>query len=203
MLPEDEKEQERLDMQHTMLLKLFGGKLILAPVKDEELLHALDLGTGTGIWAIDFADVHPNCQVLGIDLSPTQPSFVPPNCKFEVDDYESEWTFKQRFNLVHGRMMLTSIERPEELFKNTYDSLVPGGWFELQDLYMPIPSDDGTTEGTTWDDWNNGLELAIQRIGRDTRLPARYEGLMIQTGFINVEKRIYKLPSIPGQKTNT
>ena len=39
----------------------------------------VDVGTGTGIWAMDFADAHPESQVLGIDLSPIQPRFVPPN----------------------------------------------------------------------------------------------------------------------------
>lgn len=33
----------------------------------------LDVGTGTGIWCIDFGDEHPNADVLGFDLSATQP----------------------------------------------------------------------------------------------------------------------------------
>lgn len=60
ILPEDEREQERLDLQHAIALKAFG-KLALAPYED---LHSeLDLGTGTGIWAIEFADQHPKCEV--------------------------------------------------------------------------------------------------------------------------------------------
>jgi len=39
----------------------------------------MDVGTGTGIWAIDMADRFPNAQVKGIDLSPIQPNWVPPN----------------------------------------------------------------------------------------------------------------------------
>lgn len=34
----------------------------------------LDLGTGTGIWAIDFADEYPSANVIGTDLSPIQPT---------------------------------------------------------------------------------------------------------------------------------
>lgn len=40
---------------------------------------------------IEMADEYPSAQVLGIDLSPEQPTWVPPNCKFEVDDFELEW----------------------------------------------------------------------------------------------------------------
>ncbi|KAL1963768.1 hypothetical protein VTN77DRAFT_7834 [Rasamsonia byssochlamydoides] len=46
----------------------------------------LSLGTGTGIWAIQFANEYPSAQVIGTDLSPIQPPWVPPNCVFEIDD---------------------------------------------------------------------------------------------------------------------
>lgn len=38
--------------------------------------HSSYLYIGTGIWCIDFADQHPGADVLGIDLSAIQPSWV-------------------------------------------------------------------------------------------------------------------------------
>lgn len=35
-------------------------------------ITVIDIGTGTGIWAIDFADEHPESEVIGTDLSPIQ-----------------------------------------------------------------------------------------------------------------------------------
>lgn len=193
-LPEDEREQERLDMQHTMLLKLFDNRLTMAPM-EKEPLKALDLGTGTGIWAIDFADSHPQCQVVGIDLSPIQPSFVPPNCKFEVDDYDAEWTYKQKFDLIHGRLMVTSMADPQALFKKAYDHITPGGWFELQDLVMPLLSDDNTMpETSAFCKWNAIFTEAVGRMGRDTTWAAQYKRWMEETGFVNVQQLNYKLP---------
>lgn len=193
-LPEDEREQERLDMQHTMLLKLLDNKLILAPL-DRQPLQALDLGTGTGIWAIDFADQYPECQVLGVDLSPIQPQFVPPNCKFEIDDYDAEWTFSQKFDLVHGRLMVSSMADPQALFKKVYDHMAPGGWFELQDLFIPLQSDDGTMPETcAFYKWNHLFSDAVAKMGRDTTWVTEYKRWLKETGFVNVKQLNYKLP---------
>lgn len=51
------------------------NRLGLAPPNDPEakINRVLDLGTGTGIWAIDYADEHPEAKVIGVDLSPIQP----------------------------------------------------------------------------------------------------------------------------------
>ena len=35
---------------------------------------------------MDFADENPGAQVRGVDLSPIQSAYVPPNCIFEIDD---------------------------------------------------------------------------------------------------------------------
>ncbi|KAL9131008.1 MAG: hypothetical protein Q9217_000950 [Psora testacea] len=51
-LPNDEQEQERLDLQYHTLRLAFGDKLYFAPI-GEKPKAILDVGTGTGIWAID------------------------------------------------------------------------------------------------------------------------------------------------------
>ena len=110
LLPNDEIEQDRLDLHHHVFLLMLGGRLHRAPLP-AEVHRVLDYGTGTGIWALDFADEHPEAEVIGSDLSPIQPDWVPPNCKFYVDDVESEWTFgpHEAFDFIHGRTMCGSI----------------------------------------------------------------------------------------------
>jgi len=53
-------------MYHEIALQLYDGRLHLAPLKDPQ--RVLDIGTGTGIWAIDMADTYPCAEVIGIDL---------------------------------------------------------------------------------------------------------------------------------------
>lgn len=83
---------------------LLGGNLYVAPLNPESVHRVLDCGTGTGIWALDFGETHPAAQVIGVDLSPIQPSWVYSNVKFEVDDLEKPWTWPEEyFDFIHCR----------------------------------------------------------------------------------------------------
>jgi len=51
LMPNDEPEQEREDMKHAMVVNLCNGRLHAAPLDNPQRI--IDIGTGTGIWAID------------------------------------------------------------------------------------------------------------------------------------------------------
>ena len=66
-------ELDRLDLKNHIMMLLCDNHLHLAPlVKPEKVL---DIGTGTGIWAIQMGDQYPESTVIGTDLSPVQPSW--------------------------------------------------------------------------------------------------------------------------------
>ncbi|KAG8897595.1 hypothetical protein FRB99_008052 [Tulasnella sp. 403] len=77
MLPADEAEHSRLDIQHEMLrLKMDGlffrpdvVKQILAPRRNP-VPAVLDIGTGSGSWVVDMAKAFPHARVVGLDLVP-------------------------------------------------------------------------------------------------------------------------------------
>ncbi len=52
LIPNDEEELDRLDLQHHLWRMTLDGKLCVAPIP-ESLSSCLDLATGTGIWAIE------------------------------------------------------------------------------------------------------------------------------------------------------
>lgn len=53
--PNDEEEQDRMDLLHHIYNLVLDGQLHSAPI-GENPQRVLDLGTGTGIWAVDFAE---------------------------------------------------------------------------------------------------------------------------------------------------
>ena len=71
--PTPQPELDRLDLKHHIMMLLSDGHLHLAPLVNPE--KVLDIGTGTGIWAIQMGDQYPESTVIGTDLSPVQPSW--------------------------------------------------------------------------------------------------------------------------------
>ncbi|KAM0347399.1 hypothetical protein ACHAPU_004920 [Fusarium lateritium] len=197
VLPNDSSEQDRLDLQHHLFSLTLGGKLYLSPLKHDRPVHrALDAGTGTGVWAIDFADAHPEAQVLGIDLSPIQPNFLPANLEFQVDDLEDEWTYSYKFDFVFARMLTGSIGSWPKFFQQSFDSLNPGGWVECHDITFPAECDDDTLKkGSYIDQWSGYMVEATNNFGRPAQSAKFYKQQMIDAGFVNVTEVVYKWPT--------
>ncbi|KAI9711591.1 MAG: hypothetical protein M1820_002156 [Bogoriella megaspora] len=123
-LPNDEPEHERLDLFHHVLHLRCDSRLHLAPIC-ENPHRILDLGTGTGIWAIQMAEKYESASVLGNDLSPIQPDLVPPNLSFEVDDMEKEWCYNTPFDYIHCRYLAGALRDWPKLMQQAYKSEPP------------------------------------------------------------------------------
>jgi ubiquinone/menaquinone biosynthesis C-methylase UbiE len=107
-----------------------GGELHLTPVSQPR--EILDVGTGTGLWAIQMADKFPDALVTGTDLSPIQPDLVPDNLVFEVDDASLEWTWDDdHFDFVHIRELFGSIRDWDLFFGEALRCIAPGGYIEV------------------------------------------------------------------------
>lgn len=116
--PNDAQAQDQMDLSHQLWLLALKGKFYLAPVERPE--DVLDVGTGTGVWAIDVAEQHPETKVVGIDLSAVQPTWVPPNAYFEIDDYNVDWLDEEKYDLIHMREALGTCPDWVELYRKAF-----------------------------------------------------------------------------------
>ncbi|KAK7564384.1 S-adenosyl-L-methionine-dependent methyltransferase [Phyllosticta citricarpa] len=172
--PNDDAQNDQLDIG--------VNRMILKPPYDEDssrrpaALGALvgraskDLGCG------DFADEHPSAEVIGTDLSPIQPAFVPPNVKFEVDDCTQPWMYlSNHFDLIHIRCLYGSISDWPAFYREAYDFPPNSALLEWSDLFI------GSAE----------------KFGKTMRVIDNMKRWITDTGFQEVSEVRYKVPVGP------
>jgi SAM-dependent methyltransferase len=197
----DEEANQHQDIGHNLYTKTLGGRLFLAPVGPTPS-QVLDLGTGTGVWAIDVADAYPSAIVTGTDLSPIQPSWIPPNVRFEIDDMEAEWTFDEgRFDLIHVRGLHGSITDWPALYAQCLRALKPGGYLEQAEYSAQFTSDDDTIPpGGGIEAWNQVGPACHKQLNRELQVLESMRQHMLDAGFGEVVEHRYKWPIGPWPK---
>lgn len=142
-LPADGEEINRLDFQHYMLRFAFQGNYA-APINRPASI--LDVGTGTGRWAMEMAQTFPDANVIGLDVKPpalderatTRPDtdVRPQNYTFVPGNLLEGLPFAdQSFDYVHQRLLFTAV--PHDRWPSVVRELMrvtrAGGWVELVD----------------------------------------------------------------------
>ncbi|ETS85143.1 hypothetical protein PFICI_03168 [Pestalotiopsis fici W106-1] len=165
---------------------LLNGELALAPIQSPK--RVLDVATGTGIWALEFAQQHPESEVIGSDLTQIQPTSELPNLSFVQEDSEEQWIHDRPFDYIHFRYVYTCFDSPQTVIKLAWENLAPGGFIEFQDATMELHSNKGPAHIE-----NNPLkrlfDLAIQGAaaqGRNIVVSRFYKQWLLEAGFVDV-----------------
>lgn len=148
---------------------------------------------------------HPSAEVIGTDLSPIQPEWVPANVIFEIDDAERNWTFRENhFDFIHNRNFVCSIKDWPRLIKQCYTHLKPGGWVEFKEKYPFMQSDDNTlAEDSALGQWGKYFFEAGELMGVSPAAPRHIKMWMEKAGFVDVQEHILKIPVSPWPKDKT
>lgn len=130
---------------HEFWTAAFNGQKILPPVdKPREIL---DIGCGTGIWAVEVAEDNSNSQVCGVDISPVQDKFVPINCRFYLENVLEGLTFHdERFDLIQSRGIgpgIRDVDWPRYI-REIWRLTKPGGWIQIIEIDPIRYCDDGS-----------------------------------------------------------
>jgi len=183
-----------------LFLHTLDGALHRAPLA-KDITAALDVGTGSGIWPIEFATQHPDAQVMGIDLSPVVPGYCPPNCRFYVENAEDEWEYDTKFDFIHGRMLVVGIRNWRRFFEQAYANLKPGGWIEMQDLNFPVRCDDGTAApDSPVMEWSADMVAGAAKFGIDLQGSRNFASLLADAGFTDINSEAHAWPINPWPK---
>ncbi|EEY20675.1 conserved hypothetical protein [Verticillium alfalfae VaMs.102] len=196
-MPNDEYEQCRMSLIHRIYFDIFDGELSSVALHDPDRI--LDIGTGIGEWAIAVSDAFPDCEVIGTDISAIQPTSVPANCFFEIDDAELEWTREpDSFDLVHFRDMLGAFEDWNFIYQEAFTVIKPGGWIELMDI------DDSSSalkaflssfpEESDIHRLARDLTLSTAKSGRPRGLQHLSPSLLHRAGFVDIKMTEHVIP---------
>ncbi|KAI9824747.1 MAG: hypothetical protein M1832_001574 [Thelocarpon impressellum] len=193
-MPNDEQEQTRLNILHQMYLLLLRGELTLAPVSDDPD-RILDIGTGTGEWAIAMAERYPDADVTGTDLSAIQPDAVPSNVFFEVDNAEEEWTFSSQYDLIHARNLSGSFRSWQAIYEECFRHLKPGGYLEVIDF--DYPEMDALLPNSVIAIYVGAVREAADRAGRPWGIGHLKRSMFEAAGFEEVKVTTMEVPLGP------
>ncbi|GMG32272.1 unnamed protein product [Aspergillus oryzae var. brunneus] len=137
---------------------------------------------------------HENAQVIGNDLSPIQPKWVPSNCQFEIDDFESDWMYKAPFDYIHARELSGCIGNIDKLFRQVFDHTSSGGYFELQAVSAHFLSDDDTAEkAVTAQEWMKNIREGGRKFGKPLDDACEWKQKLEDIGFADVTETLLKV----------
>lgn len=134
---------------------------------------------------------------MGTDVNDFQRESPVSNCSFVRHDAEKEaWDFGHKFDYIHMRYVLTCFNDTKTVIQRAYDSLNPGEYMELYDVFFGMVDFDGTAEGAVYARWNRLVSQGERAIGRDLDKAARYPQWCREAGFVDVEEQ--RLPQPVG-----
>ncbi|KJZ70292.1 hypothetical protein HIM_10299 [Hirsutella minnesotensis 3608] len=191
--PNDEEEQERLNLVHKAYL-LLHGSLFLSSI-DLSGRSVLDIGTGTGQWAVDMADQDPSRTIVGLDISPIQPEFVPPNVHFFVENVEADWRETAEYHFIHLRGMSGSIQDWPSLFHKIHQALKPGGVMEAHEMLPAVFSKNPDLAlDNSLTDLMRDLVHAHSQIGRPLDTVSSFRVCAEEAGFTDISEKMFEFP---------
>ncbi|KAL1974795.1 hypothetical protein VTN31DRAFT_4999 [Thermomyces dupontii] len=101
---------------------------------------------------------------------------------------------KDQFDFIHARFLALSIRDFGKLIKQCYRSAKPGGWVEFQDWDGYPTSEDGSVNGTGFQQYYNELYCASEKAGYETRPGPKLEQWFKDAGFVNVHVEKFVIP---------
>ncbi|KZT56693.1 S-adenosyl-L-methionine-dependent methyltransferase [Calocera cornea HHB12733] len=139
----DESEWARLNAQHYGIKSYWGSNSAGAnwPKSPKKIL---ELGLGTGVWALEVAAQFPGSEVIGVDIIEPNLETKPANFSFHrLNVVTDPWPFESgSFDIVHCRFLAMHLPNFRDLVKKAIDATAPNGILMFEDPALVMRSVD-------------------------------------------------------------
>ncbi len=132
--------------------------------------------------------------------------------EFVLDDIEDTWIYRKKFNFIHARMMVGSLEDWPRFLRRCFEymmctpldysllmlfirNVMPGGFVEVMAPDWPFRSDDDSLPAeSALNKWSSLMQRASIRLKRPIDVAPQISQLMYHAGFVNIFEHVYKWP---------
>lgn len=120
------------------------------------------------------------------------------NIETVIGNLEEPWPVQPGFDYIHTRWLIGCLSDWKKFFKQCYNNLDSGGWFEILDIGFPCQSADGSLKDDSHlEKWNSLLIKAANLSGRSLTAAKDFERILGEVGFSNVSVEMNRLPMNP------
>lgn len=191
-MPNDEAEQTRLAIAHQAYLPTLEDQLTLGLIP-RTAKRILDIGTGTGDWAIAVAERFPKAEIIATDITNAfQPPTAPPNVFFELDDAQDEWAYNEPFDFIHMRNLSGAFSNWNAIYAEVFKNLRPGGSFEIADRGRIQFKKETPNSNTSI--FNGAIQSAADKAGRPLDLNHLKKPMFDNAGLSVVKTKVFEIP---------
>ncbi|KAJ6475243.1 S-adenosyl-L-methionine-dependent methyltransferase [Mycena vitilis] len=133
VLVADEAEWARLDAMHNGIDKFLEHKLTTVDLGQPRKI--LEIGAGSGAWAIQAGKLYPDAEVLAVDMNPLPSRPLPSNVRYEQINVLKPFPYPAgSFDVIHIRLVLCHLPDGHSVLARIIDLLAPGGWLLIDDI---------------------------------------------------------------------
>ncbi|KAJ7613365.1 S-adenosyl-L-methionine-dependent methyltransferase [Mycena rosella] len=190
-----DNEWRRLDEQHRAYAEYMGDQLTFAPLGTPNRI--LELGAGSGAWAIQAALMYPDAEVIAVDRNelPLRTIRIPPNMHFQKLDLLNDFPWKvEEFDVIHLRFVLFHVPRPVQFIRRVFDLLAPGGWLLIEEPHsLEYPEGPGPSQKKR----DTILETWMSQRGMELDIGVRIATVLKESTSFEVEAHHIAIPFLP------
>ncbi|KXJ84626.1 methyltransferase LaeA, partial [Microdochium bolleyi] len=204
VFPCDQDELNRLDIFHKLITLARGhkepnGGLFQHPLPQNPKI--IDMGCGSGIWAVDMAECAPsNIAQTNWKLNYLSSSRIPQGLRFEQRDFEEERGWENiplaSRDLIRGQMLFGSVSNWLALYQQVFRHLIPGsGMFELIEIeFLPVLEEGELPPNSKLGLWARELQSAMFRAQRSIEIDPATKTILESVGFVDVQHQCKRIP---------